>query len=150
MWEYMKGSEVDFDGAPDWALMRIKGKNTGKVYWSDGFGEETWYSQISQLPRIPVRGHLLNRNYIVEAARQREADMNTRRNDEVLASEVQVGGDHYRSMKIQPIDFILANNIGFCEANAIKYLCRWKSKNGIEDLKKARHYIDLLIEKGGE
>ena len=41
---------------------------------------------------------------------------------------------------------IHANNIPFCEANAIKYLCRWRSKNGIEDLKKARHYIDLLIE----
>jgi hypothetical protein len=62
------------------------------------------------------------------------------------ALEVQVGGDHYRSMKIQPLEFIHANNIPFCEANAIKYLCRWRAKNGVADLEKARHYIDLLIE----
>lgn len=60
--------------------------------------------------------------------------------------ETQVGGSHYKDLKIQPIEFIHANNIGFCEANAIKYLCRWRNKNGLEDLKKARHYIELLIE----
>lgn len=62
------------------------------------------------------------------------------------ALEKQVGGIHYKELKIQPIEFIHANNIPFCEANAIKYLCRWRNKNGIEDLKKAKHYIDLLIE----
>jgi len=64
----------------------------------------------------------------------------------MTAKETQVGGDHYQRLKIQPIDFILANEIPFCEANAIKYLCRWRHKNGIQDLEKARHYIDLLIE----
>lgn len=63
------------------------------------------------------------------------------------ASETQVGGDHYAKNKIQPIDFILANNLGWCEANAIKYLTRWKNKNGLEDLRKAQHYIELLIER---
>ena len=58
----------------------------------------------------------------------------------------QVGGQHYASMSIQPFTFIHANNIGFAEGCAIKYLCRWRAKNGIEDLKKARHFIDLLIE----
>ena len=64
----------------------------------------------------------------------------------MTAKETQVGGDHYQRLKIQPIDFILSNEIPFCEANAIKYLCRWRHKNGIQDLEKARHYIDLLIE----
>lgn len=59
--------------------------------------------------------------------------------------ETQVGGRHYKDLKIQPIEFIHANNIPFCEANAIKYLCRWRNKNGVQDLLKARHYIDLLI-----
>lgn len=59
--------------------------------------------------------------------------------------ETQVGGSHYKDLKIQPIEFIHANNIPFCEANAIKYLCRWRNKNGVQDLLKARHYIDLLI-----
>lgn len=58
----------------------------------------------------------------------------------------QIGGSHYKDLKIQPIEFIHANNIPFCEANAIKYLCRWRNKNGRQDLEKARHYIDLLIQ----
>lgn len=60
--------------------------------------------------------------------------------------QTQVGGSHYKDLKIQPIEFIHANNIPFCEANAIKYLCRWRNKNGRQDLEKAKHYIDLLIE----
>ena len=58
----------------------------------------------------------------------------------------QVGGSHYKDMVIQPVEFIEKNNLGFCAGNVIKYICRYKNKNGIEDLKKARHYIDLLIE----
>jgi len=58
----------------------------------------------------------------------------------------QVDGDHYKSLPIQPIEFIHANSIPFCEANAIKYLCRWRVKNGLADLEKAKHYIELLIE----
>lgn len=60
--------------------------------------------------------------------------------------EKQEGGDHYVNMVIQPIEFILANNIPHCEACIIKYVTRWRKKNGIEDLRKARHYIDILIE----
>ena len=57
----------------------------------------------------------------------------------------QVGGDHYKKMVIQPIEFIMQNNIGFCEGNAIKYLCRHERKGGLQDLLKAKHYIDLII-----
>ena len=64
-----------------------------------------------------------------------------------MASSEQEGGDHYAVMKIQPIEFILANELGFCEGNVIKYLCRYKRKNGLEDLKKARQYLDFLIER---
>lgn len=59
---------------------------------------------------------------------------------------VQVGGDHYKSMTIQPVEFIERNRLGFCAGNVVKYVCRFKSKNGKEDLLKARHYLDLLIE----
>lgn len=58
----------------------------------------------------------------------------------------QVGGNHYRDMAIQPMTYILANNIGFCEGTAIAYLSRWKAKGGIQDLEKARQTIDFLIE----
>lgn len=57
----------------------------------------------------------------------------------------QVGGDHYIKMAIQPLDFIVANNLNFCQGNVIKYVTRYPFKNGLEDLKKARHYIDVLI-----
>lgn len=62
------------------------------------------------------------------------------------ALNVQVGGSHYRDMAIQPVEFIHKNRIGFIPGNVIKYVCRADKKGGIEDLKKARHYIDLLIE----
>ena len=61
------------------------------------------------------------------------------------ANEEQVGGNHYKLYKIQPIEFIQSNSIPFIEGNVIKYVMRHKYKNGIEDLKKAKHYIDLLI-----
>lgn len=57
----------------------------------------------------------------------------------------QIGGNHYKVMKIEPVTFIIANDIPFVEGNIIKYVCRWRSKGGVEDLKKARHYIDMLI-----
>ena len=63
------------------------------------------------------------------------------------ASDHQEGGNHYKKMAIQPIDFIYYNQIPFIEANVIKYVLRHRAKNGIEDLKKAKHYIELLIEK---
>ena len=62
------------------------------------------------------------------------------------ALDTQVGGGHYKDMKIQPIEFIHGNNIGYMEGNIIKYVCRWRSKNGLVDLEKAKHYIELLIE----
>jgi hypothetical protein len=63
--------------------------------------------------------------------------------------DVQVDGDHYKQMKIQPVEFIHANGIPYLEGNVIKYVSRWRSKNGVADLKKAKHYIDLLIELEG-
>jgi hypothetical protein len=62
------------------------------------------------------------------------------------ALEVQVGGAHYKALAIQPVEYIHANSIGFCEGNIIKYVSRWRSKGGLDDLRKARHYLDLLIE----
>ena len=58
---------------------------------------------------------------------------------------IQIGGDHYKHMKIQPVEFIVANEIGFLEGCVIKRVCRWRMKDGIADLEKARHEIDLLI-----
>jgi hypothetical protein len=62
------------------------------------------------------------------------------------AKDHQVGGDHYKKMKIQPIDYIMANQMPFCEASIVKYVSRWRDKNGIEDLRKAKQLIDFIIE----
>ena len=59
---------------------------------------------------------------------------------------VQVGGQHYKNMSIQPVEYIHRNGIGFIEGCVIKYVSRWRSKNGVEDLRKARHFLDMLIE----
>jgi hypothetical protein len=61
----------------------------------------------------------------------------------------QVGGGHYKSMAIQPIEFITKNNLPYCEANVVKYISRWRDKGGKKDLEKAKHYIDLLIQLEG-
>ena len=62
------------------------------------------------------------------------------------ALEKQEGGQHYKNMPIQPIEFIVTNDIDYCEANVIKDVCRHQYKNGIEDLRKAQHYLELLIQ----
>jgi len=64
----------------------------------------------------------------------------------VQASKKQVSGSHYKDFNIQPVEFIHANNIGYLEGNVIKYVCRWRNKNGLEDLDKAIHYLELLKE----
>ena len=58
----------------------------------------------------------------------------------------QVQGSHYKELPIQPVQYIHANGIGYFEGNVIKYVSRWRNKNGLADLEKAKHYIELLIE----
>ena len=65
--------------------------------------------------------------------------------DNKAANAVQVGGNHYQ-LAIQPWDYIVSNGIGYLEGNIIKYVSRWTRKGGIQDLEKARHYLDKLIE----
>lgn len=62
------------------------------------------------------------------------------------ALDKQVSGNHYKDLAIQPVEFIYKNNIGYLEGNVLKYICRHKTKNGLADLQKAKHYIELLME----
>jgi len=62
------------------------------------------------------------------------------------ALDEQTGGSHYKDMKVQPVEFIHANGLPFIEGAIIKYVCRHKAKNGRQDLEKARHFIDMLLE----
>jgi len=60
--------------------------------------------------------------------------------------EKQEGGQHYKDLKIQPIEYIHANNLGYIEGNIVKYVTRHSQKNGAEDIKKVIHYCELLLE----
>jgi hypothetical protein len=62
------------------------------------------------------------------------------------ALDKQVSGSHYKEQGIQPVVYILSNNLGFCEGNVIKYVTRHKLKNGRADIEKAIHYLELLLE----
>lgn len=62
------------------------------------------------------------------------------------ANDIQVAGDHYKRQTIQPWDYIAANGLGYFEGNVVKYVTRWRDKAGVDDLRKARHYLDKLIE----
>ena len=62
------------------------------------------------------------------------------------ALDTQVGGDHYKNLKIQPMEYSMANKLDACQHTAIKYITRFRDKGGIADLEKAKHCIDMLIE----
>lgn len=64
----------------------------------------------------------------------------------ISALDKQVGGNHYRGFKIQPIEFITKNKLSFIQGCIIKYICRFENKNGIQDLEKIKHYCDLQIQ----
>ena len=63
------------------------------------------------------------------------------------AYKKQIGGSHYKNMVVQPSEFINKNNLPFAEGNAIKYICRHKHKGERQDLEKAKHYIDMILER---
>jgi hypothetical protein len=88
------------------------------------------------------------RSKMVAAERKAKAAQRVAALPEVVPTDpldVQVGGDHYKDMRIQPVEFIVANNIGFLEGCIIKRICRWQEKGGIVDLEKIKHEVDLLI-----
>ena len=62
------------------------------------------------------------------------------------ALKEQIGGNHYSKLAIQPVTYINANGLSYLQGNVIKYVTRYKDKNGLQDLEKAKHYIDMLIE----
>jgi len=67
--------------------------------------------------------------------------------EKMKAKDYQVAGNHYDTGGIQPIEYIQANGLNFCEGNVVKYVTRWKHKGGIDDLRKAAHYLQFLVEE---
>ena len=62
------------------------------------------------------------------------------------ALDKQVGGDYYKNLQIQPTEYNQRNGLGFCEGNVVKYVTRHRHKNGRQDIEKAIHYLELLLE----
>jgi hypothetical protein len=62
------------------------------------------------------------------------------------ALNTQVGGDHYKKMPIQPMEFSMANGLDACQHSVVKYVTRFRTKGGLADLEKAKHVLDMLIE----
>ena len=87
-----------------------------------------------------IRAHTLN-DIIREAL-----DENKTEPPQVDANARQEGGTHYKQLSIQPWDYIVSNNLGYLEGNIVKYVTRWQTKNGVQDLLKAKHYLDKLLE----
>jgi hypothetical protein len=84
------------------------------------------------------------RQKAVEEGKARKAELE--RVETLIALETQVGGNHYSTMKIQPIEYTMKNEMNPLQHTVIKYVSRYKAKNGIEDLKKAIHSLELLIQ----
>lgn len=123
----------------DWETMKIKEKHPNSYF---DINDGLWKVEIS---KYFDNWFVWNTNGVlycngIWVERLEEEEIN------IKASETQIGGSHYSNMAIQPTEFIHKNNLSFIQGNIIKYVCRYKSKGGIQDLNKAKHYIDLLIE----
>lgn len=64
----------------------------------------------------------------------------------MTANEQQVGGRHYKQNSIQPWDYVIANELDYFQGSIIKYITRWKTKGGLDDLLKAKHFLEKYIE----
>jgi hypothetical protein len=111
----------------------------------DGFRE--WLRAEAERQSQTTGGHMDTDRVITNGGMSANPEfLNECREEETEASSRQVGGSHYKNYAIEPSYYILKNNIGWLEGNAIKYLTRWKDKGGRQDLEKAKHYVELLLE----
>lgn len=146
-WDYIKGSESDFEGAPDWATLVITGGDFRKEWFLDSFDKNS-QTHKCKAAYIVFRG--LDRDikdYTVIAQRQPAAQ--TRRNDELLSDAVN-SPKHYADSTIECIDAIEASMSreefqGYLKGNVQKYVWRYRHKGGVEDLKKSQWYANRLI-----
>jgi hypothetical protein len=110
-------------------------------------------SEYKQLKKWGVEEKMRNKKYSFTEAYNRESDKKEVGIDDIIIpglseekDDVDIDPEHYH-FEIEPWDFIQANKLDFAQGNVIKYICRYKNKNGIQDLKKAKQYIDMLIDK---
>ena len=98
--------------------------------------------QMQEIPATPQEEAEIRNKLILEAWKKADTDDN--------ALDKQTGGTHYKDMPIQPAEYAEKNSLSLLEGNVVKYISRWKKKGSpLQDLEKAKHCIDLLIEIHG-
>lgn len=141
-WNYIIGNEKDFEGAPDWAMYRDELQ--GDHYWSEGYEVGNKFQNINDYLPATYDGDEDTSKII--AQREPVADVAP-----VATNDVVNHPSHYTQGGIECIDAITAATVGktgieaVCVANVVKYLWRYEEKNGLEDVKKARWYLERLI-----
>lgn len=104
--------------------------------------------KVGQIYKAKENHHIVSDTEIVLLQGSSEWQVETECFEVVPANKVldeQVGGDHYKNLAIQPVNYITKNGLGYLEGNIIKYVTRHKHKNGLEDLLKAKHYLEMAI-----
>ena len=140
---YSDTSDTPYDLVALAFLAEHLGTTETLVYPQSMTAEHAGMDETLDATALPeIHESLLERRQLQEPGAPR------RRADDAASTalDVQVAGDHYKKLVIQPIEYIHANGIGFAEGSVIKYVTRWRDKGGIKDLEKAKHFIDLLIE----
>lgn len=153
-WRYVKGSEKDFEGAPDWCKQVIRQLGTDNIRYEENcnglqsVGDKIWWPSESSLDDCDTLDEGdVNSTYNIEIIAQREP---------VVTSDMVNHPSHYTQGGIECIDAIKAATVGktgieaVCVANVVKYLWRYEEKNGLEDVKKARWYLERLISELSE
>lgn len=137
---------------PKWKGSKSDEGKYAPAYFANGY----FYAKKNTTGTGGVRFEMSQEHWIVALERSQAdvvchmLDLAKKHTDQQLAAarfnplDTQVGGDHYKQLTIQPIEFIEANNIPYLEGNAIKYIVRHASKNGVQDIDKAIHYLELL------
>ena len=132
------------DGPNETYPMRVKGED-GRVinytskgtYWSEEESDGDLY-----VLKQPVSDIIEDSNSTVKSYESIRQDNQSKPS----SLTVQEGGDHYKTLKIQPVEYIVANGLDFLEGNVVKYITRHKQKNGAQDIKKVIHYCNLILD----
>ncbi|CAH9016477.1 protein of unknown function DUF3310 [Vibrio phage 382E49-1] len=138
-WTHIVTPSLDWNGRSD-----VKGKYCAVQRKGDGF-----YYRVENGVRLKVTGNGWE-SVVVRDTPQPTTDqlVTAARFDQAAtpqsATDRQIGGDHYKSLKIQPHEYIEANSLPFLEGNVVKYVTRHASKNGVQDIDKAIHYLELI------
>lgn len=106
------------------------------VCWS--YGSWKWVKKVEEVKKGMKNKDIKETRKILKTYRD---------NCGVSAFNKQVGGEHYKGFKIEPMEFFIANRIPYAEAAVMKYVLRYREKNGVEDLEKAIHVLEMLKEK---